>query len=91
MKMEFDTLEDFLSKGTYLQNGDYVYKHDKQDYPLQKEIDANELYVITSADKHHLKALSFTGVVKEIDLEKADGFWWVLKLPETVRKQIGLQ
>ena len=45
MKMEFDTLEDFLSKGTYLQNGDYVYKHDKQDYPLQKEIDANELYV----------------------------------------------
>lgn len=91
MKLEFDELKEFLLKDIYLQNGDYVYRHDKEGYPLQKEVDANELYVITSANGHKLKALSFTGKEKEIDLEKEEGFWWVLKLPEFVRRKIGLQ
>lgn len=90
MKMEFTALKDFLLTDLYLQNGDYVYNHDNNDYPLKKELDASKLYVVISADGHKLKAISFSGKEGEIDLTTTTGFWWVLKLPEVVRKNIGL-
>lgn len=88
--MEFTSLNDFLQSGLYLQNGDYVYRHDKADYPLQKDVNANELYVIIASNGHKLDVISFSGQETSIDLEAENGFWWVLKLPEWVRKKIGL-
>jgi len=88
--MEFTSLNDFLQSDQYLQNGDYVYRHNKADYPLQKDLDATGLYVITASNGHKLEAVSFSGQEASIDLEAEKGFWWVLKLPEWVRKKIGL-
>lgn len=90
MNMEFIPLREFLLSGAYLQNGDYVYCHNKEGYPLQKDMDASMLYVITATDGHKLETISFSGLETMIDLEKGNDFWWILKLPEPIRKKIGL-
>lgn len=89
--MEFIELKDFLPKRLYLKNGDYVYYYDREGYPLQKDLDASRLYVITVADGHKLEVVSFSGKEAKIDLEAVTGYWWVLKLPEFVRQKMGLQ
>lgn len=91
MTIEFAELKDFLSKGLYLKTGDYVYHHDREGYPLQKDLDASGLYVITTANGHKLEVVSFSSEEAKIDLETVTGYWWVLKLPEPIRQKMGLQ
>jgi hypothetical protein len=63
-----------LSSDQYLQKGDYVYEHDREGYPLQKDIDVAKLYVITGANRHKLELLSLANKEIEIDLQSAEGY-----------------
>lgn len=92
MELEYTYKKDFLKLNQYLKKGDYVYKHDKDKYPLKKEFDLENLYFITESQKHNLTLMNMSNKSNlNIDLDKTDDHYWILQIPSFVRKQIWLE
>ncbi len=91
MELYYSNLSDFLSKNIFLEKGDYLYHHNKIDYPKKEEIDLANLYFVLDANNKLLKLYPMSGnTTIDIDLSIERGNWWILKLPVDVRKSIGL-
>ncbi len=92
MELEFKRMDDFLKLEVELQNGDYLYEHDKETYPLKNEFDLENLYFVTMNLDGKLEIHSKEGnKEKPINLRNLNNNWWIMKLPEFIRKKIGLQ
>ena len=92
MEFEFKRVDDFVKLEIQLQNGDYMYEHSTDIYPLRKEVDLENLYFVTN-NSNGIVQLHSMARNKEISINliDLDNNWWVMKLPEFVRKKIGLQ
>ena len=90
--MELIPLNDFLRETSYLRKGDYIYEHNNERAPVNNEMDISKLYQVWEADGHKLQIYSMASKddMIEINLETLTGFWWILRLPDNVRKCIGL-
>lgn len=92
MKLEYINLNDFLSNNTFLKKGDYLYKHDKNVYPLQNEIDIANLFFVTNSIGHQLTICNMsTSSINKVNLSTTAENWWLLPLPKLIRQQIGLE
>jgi len=91
MELEYISLSEFLNNSIYLQKGDYLYKHNKDEYPLKKDYDISNLFFVIENNQHKLKVhnMSNNNVIN-MDLSSTSEHWWILALPNSVRKQIGL-
>lgn len=91
MELEFKRVDDFRLMNLNLQNGDYLYEHDKDLYPLNNEFDLANLYFVTKPLQENLKVFSMVGdKQRTLNLDKLDNNWWVMKLPHFIREKIGL-
>ncbi|MGV4414020.1 hypothetical protein [Chryseobacterium sp. T1] len=91
MELEFKRVDDFRLMNLNLQNGDYLYEHDKDLYPLNNEFDLTNLYFVTKSLQENLKVFSMVGdKQRTLNLDKLDNNWWVMKLPHFIREKIGL-
>lgn len=92
MKLEFKSLNDFLESAIILQKGDYLYEHDKDTYPLKKELDISNLYFVTLVLNENIEIHSMAeNKVKNIKLKDLKGSWWIMKIPVFIREKLGLE
>lgn len=90
MKLEFNKINDLLSEGLLFEIGDYIYFHNSEEYPFQKEVDASRLYVITKVNSDNFEVISFTSEKKTIYFCEKIEYLWGLKLPIPIRKILRL-
>lgn len=92
MELEFESLNDFLKSEIKLQKGDYLYEHDKDDYPLKNEFDISNLYFIIDVSNGNLEIHSMAEKkIRNIQLKELTGYWWILKIPFFIREKLGLE
>jgi hypothetical protein len=89
--MEYINLTDFFKLNIFLQKGDYLYKHDKDEHPLNDEFDISNLFFVTKSNNHNLTIHNMAdSSILKIDLLSTNDLWWLLPLPLHIRKKIGL-
>ncbi|AMO19762.1 hypothetical protein [Flavobacterium columnare] len=92
MKLKYIDLTQFLKSNKLLNKGDYLYRHDKNEYPLKEEFDLSNLYFVTESNGHELTIHNMSNSnIEKIDLNSTSEIWWLLPLPDLIRKQIGLE
>lgn len=92
MELKYINLTEFLSHNTPLKKGDYLYRHDKNEYPLKDEYDISNLFFVTESNGHKLTIHNMSNSsIEQIDLNSTSEIWWLLPLPNFIRKQIGLE
>lgn len=92
MELEYIYITEFLKLNQYLEKGDYVYRHDKNQYPLNNEFDIENLYFVTESQLHNLTLMNMSNKSNlNIDLDKVKDHFWILQIPSFVRKQIWLK
>jgi len=92
MELEYIYITEFLKLNQCLKKGDYIYKHDKDDYPLKNEINLQNLYFITESHMHNLTLMNMSNKSDlNIDLDKTKDHYWILQIPSFVRKQLWLE
>jgi hypothetical protein len=96
MEFEFIDLSTYLASGKNIQQYDYLYNHSLTGYPLRKDFDANDYYLVTEVD-------STTGIIYALRMggksnnsnvtfksSQFSGHWWILSLPYVIKQQIFL-
>ncbi|WP_046757209.1 hypothetical protein [Kordia jejudonensis] len=92
MELEYIYIKEFLKLNQHLEKGDYIYKHDKDAYPLKDEFDLANLYFVTESQLHNLTLMNMYNKANlNIDLDKTKDHFWILQIPSFVRKQIWLK
>ncbi|SFN60001.1 hypothetical protein SAMN05444143_1341 [Flavobacterium succinicans] len=92
MELEYINLTEFLNRNIPLKKGDYLYKHDKNEYPLKNEYDISNLFFVTESNGHKLTIHNMSNSnIEQVDLSSTSEIWWLLPLPNLIRKQIGLE
>lgn len=91
MELEFKRVDEFLKMNIDLQNGDYLYEHDKDLYPLNNEFDLTNLYFVTMPMNKTLTVFSMSGKKERfLNLNDLENNWWIMKLPYFFREKLGL-
>ncbi len=91
MEFEFKRGDDFLSLEMDLQNGDYLYEHTKNTYPLKDDFDLANLHFVTNSQNGTAQIYSMSGDKERIiNYSELTENWWIMKLPDFIRKKIGL-
>lgn len=93
MQIEFRRVDDFKMSNDILQNGDYIYEHISTEYPLKNEADLANLYFVTKIlnNSGNYTIMSMSGNKEiDIDVNKLENNWWIMKMPLIMRKSLGL-
>lgn len=89
MEIEYIELKKYLALGNVLGEFDYLYKHSIGGYPLKKDVDTNDLYLIRNKQNNTLELLGVTsGAIKKINEENLVGNWWILPIPVFLKKEL---
>lgn len=89
--IDFIRITDFLQKGNTLQLGDHLYENDKTSYPTGEDFDFVNYYYVTGIYGANISIYPMSGTVgKKIELNTLNDCWFVLELPITVRKALGI-
>jgi hypothetical protein len=92
MELEYINLQEFLLRNASLKIGDYLYRHDKNEYPLKNEHNISNLFFVTKGNGHKLTIHNIASSnIEQVDLNVTTEFWWILPLPDSIRKKIGLE
>lgn len=91
MKMEFKRIDEFLKLGVKLEKMDYLYENSSDTNPTNKEYNIQKLYFVTKKSNENLEIHPMVGDnTRTVVLDNLNNNWWVLKLPASVRKALGL-
>ncbi|KAA0126799.1 hypothetical protein FY557_15975 [Chryseobacterium sp. SN22] len=92
MELEFKSLQEFNRLKIKLQKGDYLYQHDKPNYPLRNEVDISNLYFVTEIRFDNLEIHSMAkNKILTVKLDELAGSWWIMKIPTLIREKLGLE
>jgi hypothetical protein len=88
--MELQKLSDFFKNDNYkFQKLDYLYLHYKSDYPLSNEMDFKNFFFIIEISVNKVKVMGLvTKEKKEFNFYDLKGNWWILRIPESIRKKL---
>ncbi len=94
MEFEFLELKTYLASGKSIVEYDYVYLHSLPGYPLRKDFDAKDYYLVNGIDltTGTISALRMGGKTNNSNVtftaNQFSGNWWILSLPYSVKKEI---
>ena len=90
--MEIEKLNKFISKGIVIQNGDYLYQHDKEDDFLSNNIDFLKMYFIEESLGNDLKIHGLlSNYKKSVRINELDNFWWIFRLHPNERRALQIE
>lgn len=94
MEFEFIDLNDYLTSGKSIEKYDYIYLHSLTGYPLRKDFDLKDYYLINGIDSTTgtIYALRMGGEINNSNVtftsNQFSGNWWILSYPKHIKKQI---
>jgi hypothetical protein len=75
MELEYINLQEFLIRNVSLKKGDYLYRHDKNEYPLKNERDISNLFFVTKGNGHKLTIHNIASSnIEQVDLNATSEF-----------------
>ncbi|MCG6191374.1 hypothetical protein [Maribellus maritimus] len=88
--MEFGELSKKLEDRDFkFQSLDYLYLHCNDSYPLQKEMDFDNLYFVIESKGLIVKVIGvLSGFEKELNFADKNDNWWFLRLPEQILNKL---
>nr|WP_199000909.1 hypothetical protein [Flavobacterium sp. ASV13] len=94
MHFEFIELNAYLAGGKSIKKYDYIYFHTVAGYPLKKDFDTKDYYLINEIN-------SITGIIHALRIggenvnsnvtfttNQFSGNWWILSYPDGIKEQI---
>jgi len=90
MNMEFAKLSDILKTSEFeFQKLDYLYLHNKDTYPLKKEMDFDNLHFVIESSGFTVRVMGvLDGKEKEFNFSGSKDNWWFIRIPDYITKKL---